>query len=147
MEYPVTFDDFKSRYPQLIIAAQGIDSIAGGAESLFNNAAEEYTAFNGEELVILAFCKPDQATPEQAASATYTNSLALASLVAGYIRQCNVENEFVPGYDGEDAGNNETSIQGLHNTMFSANLAQNSFGRKFLNIVYRTGIDVRLAAM
>lgn len=147
MNYPVTYEEFKLAYPELITAAQNMLAEGGAARALFDKSLIEYSAMLGEKLVTNAFGLPVNATPEEVIAATLTNSLALASLVAGFIRQMNVENEFVPGYDGQDAGNNEANLQGLQNTLFNAQFSQNIYGRKYLNIVYRAGIPLELVAL
>lgn len=146
MEFPVTFDTFKSRYGSLITAAQTIICEPNAAENLFETVVMDYAAMLAENRVIVRFGKAIDITQEERDQAAYVTSLGLASLFAAEVRQMNVENEFVPGYDGEDAGNNEQDIQGTHNTMFNAQFSQNRYGRKFLNAINVGGIPLQLAA-
>lgn len=147
MQFPIDFNDFKESFPELIVAAQGIGSEAFNSEKKFDQSVLEYNSLNCEDQVINAFANSSQATALQASQAKFANLLGVASIFAGYVRQINVENEFVPGYDGSDSGNNDANLQGLANTMFNALFAQNSYGRKFLNIIYRGGVPLGLVAM
>ena len=137
MEYPVTYAEFSVNYPELVDAASATNVAPGYAQTLFNRASSWFRASGTESYTVGCYGLAVNASPEAQEDAKEANGLALASLVAGYVRQLNVENFAVPGYDGQDAGINDAHLQGLQNTQFQARFAQNTYGRDYLLIIAR----------